>query len=140
MTDINLHLHIRITPKALLLGAAGFLLLAAAAELGSESFTMSTTYPAPSGIYNQMVTTGKTYLARDSGGFLSVGSAASPSAGTIMTVSGGNVGIGTVNAGAMLDVAGGIALKANGTNSGQLKVVWAGTSAADYGYYAVYAP
>lgn len=36
-----------------------------AMELSSESVTLTTYYPAPSGVYQQMITTGKTHLARD---------------------------------------------------------------------------
>lgn len=34
-------------------------------ELASESVTLTTYYPAPSGVYTQMITTGNTFLARD---------------------------------------------------------------------------
>ena len=34
-------------------------------ELSSESVTLSTYYPAPSGVYTQMITMGKTILAQD---------------------------------------------------------------------------
>jgi hypothetical protein len=46
--------------------AAG-LLLYGIPKLGSESVTLATYYPAPSGVYTNMITTGNTYLARDSG-------------------------------------------------------------------------
>ena len=48
-----------------LMAAAMF--FAAVPELASESVTLTTYYPAPSGIYAQLITTGNTYLARDSG-------------------------------------------------------------------------
>lgn len=39
-----------------------------AGELSSENVTLSTYYPAPSGVYTRMLTTGDTVLARDGGG------------------------------------------------------------------------
>lgn len=44
------------------------LLFALASELATETITLATYYPAPSGIYTQMITTGNTFLARDGGG------------------------------------------------------------------------
>ncbi|MBI4056536.1 MAG: hypothetical protein HY399_03205 [Elusimicrobia bacterium] len=38
-----------------------------ARELSTETLTMTTYYPAPYGVYNQIITTGQTILARDSG-------------------------------------------------------------------------
>ena len=75
----------------LLMAAAMF--FSAASELASETVTLSTYYPAPSGVYAQMITTGNTYLARDNAS------------------NGGQVGIGTSNpvAGSLLDVEGGAA-------------------------------
>jgi len=70
-------------PRARVFGIAAILLLAAASELGSENVTLTTYYPAPSGVYARMIITGSTFLARD----------------------GGNVGIGTTNPQAQLHVA-----------------------------------
>lgn len=52
-----------------LLTAAGTLaiMFCAVPELESESVTLSTYYPAPSGVYTNMITTGNTYLARELG-------------------------------------------------------------------------
>lgn len=44
---------------------AGAMVFASVPELASESVTLTTYYPAPSGVYTQMITTGNTYLARD---------------------------------------------------------------------------
>lgn len=44
---------------------AGAMLFSAVPELASESVTLTTYYPAPSGVYTQMITTGNTYLSRD---------------------------------------------------------------------------
>jgi hypothetical protein len=63
---------------------AGLLMFSVAPELGSESVTLSTYYPAPSGVYTNMITTSNTYLARD----------------------GGNLGVGTSSPGAKLHVNG----------------------------------
>ncbi|MCD6528543.1 hypothetical protein J7K44_02810 [bacterium] len=52
--------------------------------------------------------------------------------------SAGNVGIGVETPQAKLDVDGGIYLKADGSNSGELKVKYSSNDPA--GYYAVYAP
>lgn len=43
------------------------LLLGGSARLQSEQFSLSTYYPAPSGAYTNLITTGRTLLARDSG-------------------------------------------------------------------------
>ncbi|MBI4061557.1 MAG: hypothetical protein HY403_09015 [Elusimicrobia bacterium] len=61
-------------PRAL---AVFFLSSIFAAPLASESVTLTTYYPAPSGVYQQMITTGATYLARD-GNSVHVGSLSSP--------------------------------------------------------------
>ncbi len=56
--------------------------------LGSENLTLVTSYPAPSGVYNQIVTVGR------------------GNANTILVRDGGSVGIGTTNPGAQLHVMG----------------------------------
>ena len=84
MADINLNLNFRFTRRQLRNGLALLLMLGVCNELSSESVTLTTYYPAPSGVYTQMITTTNTYLARDSG----------------------KVGIGTTSPGANLDVQG----------------------------------
>ncbi len=59
---------------------AGAMVFAAVPELASESVTLTTYYPAPSGVYTTMITTNNTFLARDSGsngGQVTIGSTAS---------------------------------------------------------------
>lgn len=85
------------TSKAALIG---LLLAIAAPELGSENVTLTTYYPAPSGIYNQMITTGTTYLARDTG----------------------NVGVGTTAPSAKLHVVGNALVAGNVTVNGAATV------------------
>lgn len=83
------------------------LIFAAPVDLATESLKMTTTYPAPSGVYQQMTTTGNSYMARD-GGVLSVGTRIPPTANTTkMLVMGGNVGIG-MNPASLLSVNGGV--------------------------------
>lgn len=53
--------------KALLLGLGLATVAASAGILWSENVNLTTYYPAPSGIYTRMITTGNTYLARDAG-------------------------------------------------------------------------
>jgi hypothetical protein len=67
-------------------------------ELASESVTLTTYYPAPSGVYAQMITTGNTWLARD-GGKVAVGGVTLPSGVTGFAVMNGSVGLGTTDAG-----------------------------------------
>lgn len=81
MSEIVIRFDLRMD-AALRRGArflmAGAMLLAAAPELASESVTLTTYYPAPSGVYTTMITTNNTYLARDAstnGGQVTVGSA-----------------------------------------------------------------
>ncbi len=76
--------RISFQPHVARLLAVAAIALAVAPELDSESVTLSTYYPAPSGVYTRMITTSDTYLARD----------------------GGNVGIGTAQPSAKLDVRG----------------------------------
>lgn len=85
-------------------------------DLASESVTLTTYYPAPSGVYTQMITTGQTWLARDGGG-VSVGTTNTPSSGTGMAVMGGSLAVGTITQKNELDVAGGAALGAYGGSS-----------------------
>lgn len=76
-------------------------------DLASESVTLTTYYPAPSGVYTQMITTDNTWLARDTAGSgVSVGTTQTVQAGDKMIVMGGNVGIGTTDPANMLQVTG----------------------------------
>src|SRR5437016_1241369 len=86
MADINFHLDFRINPSRVRWLAVLFLLSAMAPELNSESVSLTTYYPSPSGIYAQMITTQQTMLARD----------------------GGNVAVGTTNVLSKLNVNGSI--------------------------------
>jgi hypothetical protein len=103
----TLHIKLDLTvpsvlPRFLLVGG---LLLAWPPGLASENVTLSTYYPAPSGVYSQMITTGNTFLARD-GGVVDVGTSAPQSGTTKLAVMGGDVGIETVSPQAPLDVNG----------------------------------
>ena len=86
--DIQLHLNLSIPTRTLIFLMAAALLVTVTPELGSENVTLSTYYPAPSGVYNQMITTGRTLLATTS-------TASDPTS---------LVGIGTSNPAAKLDI------------------------------------
>lgn len=67
MAELTIRFDVRVTPAVLRTAVAAVLLTVAAPELGSESVTLSTYYPAPSGVYANMITTGQTLVARDGG-------------------------------------------------------------------------
>lgn len=76
-------------------GILTFLLAGSATQISSESYILTTYYPAPSGVYTRMVTTGQTFLTRDvspgGGGGVAIGSKAQPAA--MLDVNGGaNIG------------------------------------------------
>ena len=75
---VHVHLNFAWRPLALRPWLAGALLVLAAGDLASESVTLTTYYPAPSGVYTQLITTGNTYLARDAalGGRVGIGTTA----------------------------------------------------------------
>lgn len=75
MANIRVQLDLTVPSLPARLIVVGVLLLCVAPELGSESVTLSTYYPAPSGVYTQMITTNNTFLARD-GGNVGIGNAA----------------------------------------------------------------
>ena len=113
MKEIRLRFDFSFSRRFLRCAAVAVMVLAAAPELDSESVTLTTVYPAPSGIYTRLITTGNTVLSRDAIGKLSVGTAVAPAAGTKMAVI-GNVGIGRTDAPSMLSVAGGIQIGDDG--------------------------
>lgn len=84
MAEIKLSFDITFSRRFITVSAAAAMMLCAVPELDSESVTLATYYPAPSGVYTNMITTANTFLARD----------------------GGNVGIGTTSPGYKLHVAG----------------------------------
>ncbi|MBI4056533.1 MAG: hypothetical protein HY399_03190 [Elusimicrobia bacterium] len=92
------------------IGVLSFLGLALVAhELSTEQLTMTTYYPAPYGVYNTIITTGQTTLARDSGTLvIGNGTPASPRA-NLLQIQDGNQAAGKVLT----------ALDANGTASWQ---------------------
>lgn len=87
---LNFDLSFVYGPRTWRAPIVAVMLLAAVGELNSESVTLSTYYPAPSGVYTNMITTGNTFLARD------------PLAGPAES----RVGIGTTAPGAKLAVSG----------------------------------
>ncbi|MBI4371172.1 MAG: hypothetical protein HY552_02625 [Elusimicrobia bacterium] len=117
MAELNVRFDLRFGARLLSGGLAAAMLLAGAAELGSEKVTLTTYYPAPSGIYTKMITTGDAFLARD-GGRVGIGTS-SPAAGYKLDVRGG-----AVNVGGGLQVAGilpgapGLSLSVEGNMNG----------------------
>ncbi len=99
--EFRIHVpKIRLGPRVWKWGLAGLLVLALAENPATESITLSTYYPAPAGAYNNMVTIGNTWLARDPqpGGlgssYVELGNNMGVANGTKLAVEGGNVLIG----------------------------------------------
>ncbi len=103
--------------RAWILAVTVTIVIISATELGSENVNLTTYYPAPSGVYTQMITTGKTYLATHPGGGVSIGpittnnKSSLPEFGLevagntyLATTTDGKVGIGTALPQAALDV------------------------------------
>ncbi|MCR4294824.1 MAG: hypothetical protein NUW21_04770, partial [Elusimicrobia bacterium] len=67
MTEITVRFNLTFSRRFLSAAGALAIMLCAVPELDSESVTLSTYYPAPSGVYTNMITTDNTYLARDLG-------------------------------------------------------------------------
>ena len=86
MAEIKIKFDLTFSRRFITVVGAAAMMFCAVAELESESVTLSTYYPAPSGVYTNMITTGNTFLARDAAG---------------------NVGIGTTSPAAKLAVVGG---------------------------------
>ncbi len=102
---IHLVLHVpnfpKFNPKSKIWkwGLGAVFVLTLVAPIATESITLSTYYPAPAGAYNNMVTIGNTWLARDpmpSGGtsFVELGSNAAVGGNTKLAVENGNILIG----------------------------------------------
>lgn len=73
MKKIELGFEFRASPRVLSGSFAGLMLCAMSGELAPESVSLSTYFPAPSGVYSQMITTGSTYLARDGANAVGIG-------------------------------------------------------------------
>ncbi len=125
MSNIRVQLDFTVPGTPFRLAAAAGLLILLSGELGSENVTLTSYYPAPSGVYTQMITTNNSYIARD-GGVLDVGTTAGLPAGTKMAVMGGSVGIGTTSPGKMLSVnkgaTAGDGIVINGTNDTRVTI------------------
>lgn len=67
MAEIKLSFDLTFSRRFITAAGAAAMMLCAVPELDSESVTLSTYYPAPSGVYTNMITTNDTYLARDVG-------------------------------------------------------------------------
>jgi hypothetical protein len=72
MSDRKIYVTIGVSQPMIRAAVAGLVMFSCSTELASEAITMTTFYPAPSGIYNRMITTGDTVLGRD-GGKVAVG-------------------------------------------------------------------
>ena len=82
MAELTVKLDLSFGKRSIGAMMAALMIFSSAAEVASESVTLTTYYPAPSGVYSSMITTGNTYLARDGGG-VTIGGATAPPAGGI---------------------------------------------------------
>lgn len=90
-----IRLHVRVSSGLLRGALVCALLTGLTGDLCSESVTLTTYYPAPSGAYTQLITTTNSFFARDSGTVV-IGSASAANSFLKLAVM-GNVGIKTVN-------------------------------------------
>ncbi len=65
MADLTVRLELSFGTRTLRLIMTAMMAALAATEVASENVTLTTYYPAPSGVYTQMITTNNTYLVRD---------------------------------------------------------------------------
>lgn len=99
------------SPKDLLLVALlALVALFLTNPASSDQVTLLTYYPAPSGVYSRMITTGDTWLARD-GGAVIVGTTAPAGPNARMVVANGYVGLGTATPTRILHVSGGVRIE-----------------------------
>lgn len=105
MVDRNPSKETRLNPRQLKWGLLAFSILALASEVGTENVILTTYYPAPSGVYTQLISTQKTIMARD-GGMLIAGPDPGVVAGVKMYVSGGNFVVANPSSLRILDGAG----------------------------------
>ena len=96
MAELTVRFDLSFGTRSLRCLMAAGMIFSAAPELASESVTLTTYYPAPSGVYTQMITTGNTFLSRDGACV----------AGNLNSC----VGIGTTNPQNKLDVSGSAAI------------------------------
>ncbi len=66
-----------LSPRVRVFGLAALLISGLSAEVASESVSLTTYYPAPSGVYTQLIATSNSFMARDSG-YLDVGTNVTP--------------------------------------------------------------
>lgn len=85
MSELTVRFNLSFGARSVRGLMAAAMILSAVTEVASESVTLTTYYPAPSGVYSQMITTGNTYLARDytsnGSGVTIGGSGAAPAGG-----------------------------------------------------------
>ena len=124
---LRIRFDVEFSPTAMRLLLVACLVFSVASEVASESVTLTTYYPAPSGVYTQMITTGNTWLGRD-GGTVSIGQNAA--VGTRLTVMNGSVGIGTVSPGAKLSFN-----DVNDGSNGADGITWYNPAPTAYGIY-----
>ncbi|MEK7232741.1 MAG: hypothetical protein AAB268_02915 [Elusimicrobiota bacterium] len=88
---LNFDLSFVYGPRTWRLPIMAAMLLASVGELNSESVVLTTYYPAPSGVYTSMITTGSTILARNSNSVVinSLGTAPVSNANLKLGVNGG---------------------------------------------------
>ncbi|NNN07003.1 MAG: hypothetical protein HKL90_13990 [Elusimicrobia bacterium] len=72
MSNLNVRFDVNFSARFIRAALTGAMLLASASELASESVSLTTYYPAPSGVYTQLIGTSNTYMARDAG-YLAIG-------------------------------------------------------------------
>ncbi len=120
--DLKIRVRVVIPPGLARLGLAALCLAAVPTVLSSEQVTMQTFYPAPSAVYQKLLSTRTSWVGRDPGGYLDVGTTAVPPAGTKLVVmdptlgTDGYMGINTAAPQDRLEVDGGVLV--GGTNPG----------------------
>ena len=100
MAELTVRFDLTFGTRSLRCLMAAAMLFSVASEVASESVTLTTYYPAPSGVYTQMIVTGNTYLARDTAtnnGKVAIGiGAINPLLDDLLSIAGnsGNISIG----------------------------------------------